>query len=683
MDETEEVIEEAVAEMGADELQEYNDELVAEVKEFIERNSERNSKQVKRIREDRAFAAGDQWDDKDRTARTAGRLEVSIPICQNIISAVVNPINAKPFRVSAEVMPEFKDLFGDGVAQLNDRLDAIQDSYEMKAANEAATTDEATAGLGFCYATTEEKDGVVSVGYHSIEDATKVIWDADAKSITMEDAKQVVVIELIKETDAEERFGTDIWGGKIPSKTTLGDLGSDFSIPEGLVPLLTYFRVEGHNCEFHRLIGEQVVESDLIEGLSRIPVIAFIGEKTWIDKEIRFTGLIHRLRPMQKIANYANSQMIERLAMSPKVAFKGPAAAIDGYEDEWAECNYSLDAYLHFNTHDKDGNELKEPELVIMQTKVDDLQSVINGAIQQMQFASGVSPTGIVDQTIQDEATATEVLLRTKSSQSNVSHYLEHTKESIKAAGKVLAELCISVYGIDLPEGSYEIKVDGGCVDLTKMEEDRRNLLAMMQFAPENMKGVLAIGLMNTLEVKQAENLAQMMFKLLPPEVQAAVVGGDPTQQVAALQQQVAALMGQVQQLTQQNQQLTIESQQLQLRSKSDLAIKQIDAQTQLTKQKMANDNAIILKKMELDAGAAKAQFDAGVDSMAQDKEIVATAQADAVKAERDLESSITKAQVEATLDVEKDAAKKRNATAEEIAKAAATAPFRQPPAML
>ena len=39
MDETEEVIEEAVAEMGADELQEYNDELVAEVKEFIERNS--------------------------------------------------------------------------------------------------------------------------------------------------------------------------------------------------------------------------------------------------------------------------------------------------------------------------------------------------------------------------------------------------------------------------------------------------------------------------------------------------------------------------------------------------------------------------------------------------------------------------------------------------------------------
>ena len=155
MDETEEVIEEAVAEMGADELQEYNDELVAEVKEFIERNSERNSKQVKRIREDRAFAAGDQWDEKDRTARTEGRLEVSIPICQNIISAVVNPINAKPFRVSAEVMPEFKDLFGDGVAQLNDRLDVIQDSYEMKAANEAATTDEATAGLGFCYATTE------------------------------------------------------------------------------------------------------------------------------------------------------------------------------------------------------------------------------------------------------------------------------------------------------------------------------------------------------------------------------------------------------------------------------------------------------------------------------------------------------------------------------------------------
>lgn len=664
MDETEE-LEGIVAEMDEQDLREYNDELVAEVKDFIERNTERNSKQVQRIREDRAFAAGEQWDDKDRKARTEGRLEVSIPICQNIVSAVVNPITAKPFRVKAEVMPEYKDVFGDGVATLNDHLDRIQDSYEMRSANESATTDEATAGLGFGYATTEEKDGNVTVGYHAIEDATKVIWDADAKSITMEDAKQVVVVELIKETEAEERFGTDIWGGHEPSKTTLADLGSDFAIPEGLVPLLTYFRVEGHNCEFHRLIGEQVVESDLIEGLSRIPVIAFIGEKTWIDNEVSFTGLIHRLRPMQKIANYANSQMMERLAMSPKVAFKGPAAAIDGFEDEWAESNYSLDAYLHYNTHDDEGHELTPPEMIPIQTKVDDLQSVINGAIQQMQFATGVSPTGIVDQTIQDEATATEVLLRTKSSQSNVSHYLEHTKESVKAAGKVLAELCISVYGIDLPEGAYEIKVDGGCVDLTKMEEDRRNLLAMMQFAPENMKGVLAIGLMNTLEVKQAENLAQMMFQLLPPEVKAAVVGGDPAQQVPALQQQVAALMQQVQQLTEQNKQLTIESQQLQLRSKSDIAIKQIDAQTQLTKQKMANDNAILLKQMELQAGAAQAQFEAGVESAAQDKEIVANAQADAVQAERDLNAEITKAQVDAELEVKKK-------TAEEAAKAAA-----------
>lgn len=659
MDETEE-LEEIVEEMSEADLREYNDELVSEVKDFIKKNTDRNSDQVKRIREDRAFAAGDQWNEKDRKARTAGRLEVCIPICQNIVSAVVNPINAKPFRVSADVMPEFKDLYGDAVSQLNDRLNRIQDSYEMRAANESATTDEATAGLGFCYATIEEKDGVIQVGYHAIEDATKVIWDADSKSITMEDAKQVVVIELIKETEAEERFGTDIWGGKTPSKTTLADLGSDFAIPEGLVPLLTYFRVEGHNCEFHRLIGEQVVESDLIEGLSRIPVIAFIGEKTWIDKEISFTGLIHRLRPMQKIANYANSQMLERLAMSPKVAFKGPAAAIEGYEDEWAECNYSLDAYLRYKTHDKEGHELKEPELVPIVTKVDDLQSVINGAIQQMQFASGVSPTGIVDQTIQDEATATEVLLRTKSSQSNVSHYLEHTKESILASGKVLAELCISVYNIDLPEGAYEIKVDGGCVDLTKMEEDRRNLLAMMQFAPDNMKGVLAIGLMNTLEVKQAEGLAQMMFKLLPPEVQAAMVGGDPTQQVTALQQQVGVLQQQVQQLTQQNQQLTIESQQLQLRSKSDLAIKQIDAQTQLQKQKMANDNAILLKQMELQAGAAQAQFEAGVESASQDKEIVAEAQAEAVKAERDLNTEIAKAEVNARLDVEKKMAEKQ-----------------------
>ena len=662
MDETEELeaVEAAVAEMSDDELQEYNDDLVAEVKDFIEKNSERNRDQVKRIKADREFAAGQQWDKTDRTNRGENRLEEEIPVIENPISAVVNPISVKPFRSSAEPKPEYKDLYGEAIATLNEKLSDIQDTFEMQEAHDSATYDEVCAGLGFCYATTEEnEDGEVVVGYHAIDDVTKVVWDADAKSTTMADAKQAVVIELIKESEAEERYGTDIWGGKQPQKTTLVDLGDDFAIPEGLVPLLTYFRVEGHNCEFHRLIGEQVVESDLLEGVSRIPIIAFIGEKKWFGDEHGFAGLVHRLRPMQRRANYANSQMMERLDLVPKVGFMGPAEAIDDYEDEWAEANYSTDAYLHYRTHDKEGRELKEPKPIQMTAQVDDVQGVINSSIQLMQFASGISPTGIVDQTIHDQVTATEFMIRTESSQSNVSHYLKHTRESVKASGKVLAQMIIMVYGLDIPEGAYEIKVDGGCIELTEMERERKFLLAVMQFVPEEMKGVLAIGLMNTLEFKQAPILAQMMVKLLPPAVQEAFLGGDPKAALAAAQQQLVQVQQQNQQLLQQVQQLTIESQQLQLRSKSDLAIKQIDAQTPLQKQKMANDNAILLKQMELQANAQKEQFNAQADAAAQDKEIVAKAQADAAKAEQELNAEVTKATVNAKLDIEKKQAEK------------------------
>lgn len=661
MDELEELetVEAAVAEMSDAELQEYNDDLVAEVKEFIERNSERNSDQVKRIKADREFAAGQQWDKVDKTNRGENRLQEEIPVIENPISAVVNPISAKPFRTMAEPKPQFKDVYGDTIAVLNEKLSDIQDSFEMQEAHESSTYDEVCAGLGFCYATTEEKDGEVVVGYHAIDDVTKVVWDADAKSTTMADAKQAVVIELIKETEAEERYGTDIWGGKVPQKTTLVDLGDDFAIPEGLVPLLTYFRVEGHNCEFHRLIGEQVVESDLLEGVSRIPIIAFVGEKKWFGDEHGFAGLVHRLRPMQRRANYANSQMMERLDLVPKVGFMGPASAIDGYEDEWSESNYSTDAYLHYHTHDKEGRELKEPKPIQMSAQVDDVSNVINSSIQLMQFASGVAPTGIVDQTIHDQVTATEFMIRTESNQSNVSHYLKHTRESVKASGQVLAQMIIMVYGLDIPEGAYEIKVDGGCIELTEMERERKFLLAVMQFVPENMKGVLAIGLMNTLEFKQAPILAQMMVKLLPPEVQEAFLGGDPKAALAAAQQQMAQMQQQLAQLQQQNQELTIQAQELQLRTKSDLAIKQIDAQVQLQKQKMANDNAILLKQMDLQANAAKEQFSAQVGAAEQDKEIVAKAQADAAKAEQDLKAEVTKATVNAKLEIEKKQAEK------------------------
>lgn len=661
MDEQEELenVDAAVAEMSDAELQEYNDDLVAEVKDFIEKNSERNRDQVKRIKADREFAAGQQWDEIDRTNRGENRLEEEIPVIENPISAVVNPISAKPFRTVAEPKPKFKDVYGEAIAVLNEKLSELQDTFEMQEAHDSATYDEVCAGLGFCYATTEEKDGEVEVTYHAIDDVTKVVWDADAKSTTMADAKQAVVIELIKESEAEERYGTDIWGGKLPEKTTLVDLGDDFAIPEGLVPLLTYFRVEGHNCEFHRLIGEQVVESDLLEGVDRIPIIAFIGEKKWFGDEHGFAGLVHRLRPMQRRANYANSQMMERLDLVPKVGFMGPAEAIDEYEDEWAEANYSTDAYLHYRTHDKEGRELKEPKPIQMTAQVEDVQGVINSSIQLMQFASGISPTGIVDQTIHDQVTATEFMIRTESSQSNVSHYLKHTRESVKASGKVLAQMIIMVYGLDIPEGAYEIKVDGGCIELTEMERERKFLLAVMQFVPEEMKGVLAIGLMNTLEFKQAPILAQMMVKLLPPAVQEAFLGGDPKAALAAAQQQMAQMQQQLQQLQQQNQELTVQAQELQLRTKSDLAIKQIDAQVQLQKQKMANDNAILLKQMDLQANAKKEQFNAQADAAAQDKEIVAKAQADAAKAEQDLKAEVTKATVNAKLEIEKKQAEK------------------------
>ena len=61
--------------------------------------------------------------------------------------------------------------------------------------------------------------------------------------------------------------------------------------------------------------------------------------------------------------------------------------------------------------------------------------------------------------------------------------------------------------------------------------------------------------------------------------------------------------------------------------------------------------------QLELQAGAAQAQFDAQVDAAEQDKGIVADAQAAAAKAERDLNAELTKAEVNARIEVEKKAA--------------------------
>lgn len=616
--------------------EEYNDQqewdnaenaVIEEFKDFAKKSNDKYKDLYDRIRSEREFASGEQWGDSDEKNRGKGRAKVTINMCDVFINAAVNPFMARPFKIKAVPrwsqeayeqyflnaivengqpwpnMPQGTSI-KEAVVELNYRLTAIQNDYSTNESNGAGFCDEVSVGLGFTYATIEEILGEKRIKYNHIEDQTMVVLDPDAKGAALEDAMKIAVVDILSLDKAKEVYGDDIVSYGDAEKAKLTNFGKSWEIPKDSVAVITYFRKDGHSVEYFRMCGDHVVDYGVFEGLEFLPVFAFVGDRKWINNKRSFSGMIRKIKAEQKVINYNQSQLIERLAKSPKGFFIGYSEAFEGNEDDFQNAQFGSNMILQGNLHaegDSDPSRLPLPTYVEPHVMTDDIQSIYNMSVNQMSVATGISPNGIVEQNITDQKTATEVLLRTKSSQSNVSHYVNHAKETIRIAGNVLAHLCIMLYGIDLPKGSYDIVVEEGCVSLTKMEEDREKLLALAQIVPESFKPLITQRIVKTLDIEGGDELSQQLYNMLPAELR----GGAPSwQEFQAQNIQMQQLQAQIAQMQQENKQLNDQLTQAQLRTNTDIIMedKRFEHQVQLKQLDFAHDQQAAAEKAILDA---------------------------------------------------------------------------------
>lgn len=612
-------------------------EIIDEVKAFARKASDHDKDFYERVRKDRAFEAGSQWGSSDERNRGKGRAQMTVNLCNVFINAVVNPFNAKPFkfkavskwnndqyqdyylkRIASDGIPypqmvQTNGTITDEVAKLNGALTSLQNDFSTNEANTQALHDAVTTGIGFTYATIEEVNGEKKIRYNHIEDQTMVIVDPNAKGIALEESERIAVVDFVDYELAKELYGEDVVNSNDPTTASLSNFGSCWEVPKDDVAVVTYFRKDGHNVEYFRLCGDHIVDYGVYEGLDYLPVFAFTGDRIWLDKVRTFSGIVRKVKSQQRTINYAQSQLIERLSKSPKGFFIGYEDSFEGNEKGYQNAEFSNNMIIKGKVWDATKKvQLPLPSFVSPSVNTEDLQSVINASINQMSVATGISPNGIVEQNLTDQKTATEVLLRTKSSQSNVSNYIAHAKESIRIAGNVIAHICVMLYGLELPKGSYDIVVEEGCVSLTKMEEDREKLLALAQIVPESFKPLISQHIVKTLDIEGGAELSQMLYNMLPAELR----GGLPSmQEFQAQQMQMQDLQAKLAQVQEQNKMLNDQLTQAQLRTQTDLIMED--------------------KKFEHDV--ALKELDFAQNQQARAQEMALEAKKDTFKAEQEL----------------------------------------------
>lgn len=604
---------------------EFDQDTLERLKKFLKDFDAKCGKDIVRMRKDRAFACGDQWNEYVPTE--SGRPEAVFNIIDNFANAILNPFLSKPFDISYTQV----DNTSTPVEKINLWAKELQNEWQTKNAIETGLDAAIKCGRGFFYATnTEEKKAAI----FAVDDPTMVMFDPNSTEINGSDAEQVAVVEYISKTKAKSKYSEyydeDVRGDFSPY------LGDNYRPQEDSCSLVHYYEMQWGKIEEVDENGNKVEKeykyilyTKFLDGviisqqqlpLKHIPVVPICGSRTWLDKHRTFVGITHKLKYPQMVINYAVRQLMERLARTPKSQIIIGKTALQGNEKYYENADKNLSPLLPFNDFTSNGAKIDPPVRFDNSVQCDDIIQIVSGQIDLMSSIVGMPSTGIAN-SLGAEETAESILLRTKSTESNVSHYIEHAKQSMKQLGEILLEF-YAMYSEEPIVGVRPV-IGSGPETITSKMEARRQLLALSQLYPENMKPVIAYGITKTLDNIEISSISNMLAKLLPPEVLS-----DEIPQVAQLQQQMQQVIAfDKQQMAQKDETIkSLQNQilQLQLKTQSDYEIaamnnasKEKIAAMQLMgkQQEVEQKGALDAQKMYMDADLQQQKAQAEIET--------------------------------------------------------------------
>lgn len=591
---------------------------------FLRDFDERNKSDVQRMRKDRAFACGDQWNEFVTAAGESGRPEAVFNMIDNFKNAIVNPFLARPFDISYTI----ESTQDNSVDAINEWVRGLQNEWQTKNAIETGLIASVECGRGFFYVTNTDDN---RIGVFAVDDPTMVMFDPNSTEINGSDAETCAVVEYITKSKAKSKYGEKY--DEDVRKDFLPNLGENFNPQEDMSVIVNFYELKTEYQEVQTELGTQKTEvktvlfTKFLDGnvvqqislpLKHIPVVPICGTKTWIEKHRTFVGITHKLRYPQMVINYAVRQLMERLARTPKSQLIIGKTALQGNERYYENADKNLSPLLPYNDFTSGGQKIEPPVRFDNSVQCDDIISIVQGQMDLMASIVGMPLSGVAS-SLGAEETAESILLRTKSTESNVSHFTEHAKQSVKQLGVVLLEF-YTMYHPEIAQG-LRVVVGAGPEAITSKMEARRQLLALSQLYPEDMKPVIAYGITKTLDNIEISSVSSMLAKLLPPEVLS-----DEIPQVAKLQMQIQQILqANQQQIAQKDatiKDLQNQLLQLQLKTESDY---QIAAMNNASKEKIAAMQLMgkqqeTAQKGELDA--QKMYLDASMEQQKMASEI-------------------------------------------------------------
>lgn len=469
-----------------DNINESND-IIKSFKEFQKKSRKKYKNLVNRIKDEKKYISTTQYSKADIEVLGEDRTKNQLNVVKNAIRTIINTYRETPYRWRVVDKMTNKDSETMNAAGIN-FLENPDNATAAIEALESATS----FGLGVLVLTTDYGvDGNPEPVMYSISNLDNVYLDPDITKTNGADARAAAIVELKSREWVESEYGIDISTIDKP----LVDIDEEYDRKD-YMPLVTYYKKDKNGVMVYRMIGNEIVDAIPLP-LTYIPIVPVFGEKCYEDEKLSWTGIVSQMEGVQKLINYAYTNVLIRLAVSPKNQWITDSESIEGNESYFKNSNKTLNPLLIYNSWSTDRKrELPKPERLSNEIPLGDVGEMFSQSLQMVNNIIGIPAIGLESEV---EKSATEVLTNEKTFQNNVRTYMWNLRSSLVVAGMCFFELLSNqplwgavkitmVQGPDEGLKKQEARVILQSMQplLTEPQDQRKLLLAMANVESEN-----------------------------------------------------------------------------------------------------------------------------------------------------------------------------------------------------
>lgn len=359
-----------------------------------------------------------------------------------------------------------------------------------------------------------------------------------------------------------------------------------------------------------KLTADSEIESTIIPG-TFIPVVRVIGIETDIDGKLYVRGIVRGVKDAQRMYNYQRSTVVETLGLASKAPYIAAEGQIEGHEAEWASSNRSNRAVLEYKPVSLQGTLAPPPQrqgyagvpvglIQDMETSEHDIQSALGmyqasigqdsnaksgkalnaqqkaGDMATFQFPDNQSKSirhggriimGMIP-IVYDTAQVVRIL-----GEDGTPDYVKLDPEQKEAVVKMQDQNGAIKKIYNLGVGKYDVTITTGASYATKRMEGADFLTQIVQTSPDLMP-IVGDLLFKSMDMPYAEEIAERMKKMQPPQLQDGPDGESPevTQVKQQMGQQLQMMSQQLEQAHQAMMEMDQEAKQYKDKAESNQA---------------------------------------------------------------------------------------------------------------